>query len=215
LLRIEMPIMILSVAALYLMSLDLKISRWEGLLLFAGIIAFVVHLIYVSRREKTELTDVESLLKVKTSHGINTVFVLLGLGGLTLGSHLMVESAIFIARSIGVSEIVIGVTVVAIGTSLPELATSVVAALKSESDISVGNIVGSNIFNVLFVIGGVAAVKPLKVNESTLQLEFPVMMFFCVLVYPIMWTRRKVTAFEGAVLLTAYIGFVVALFVSA
>lgn len=213
LLRTDMPIMIVSVVVLFGMALDQQIGRLEGLLLFAGIIAFVVHLIYVSRKENAETGDVEGLLKVRTSNPVNVAFVILGLGGLSLGSHLMVESAITIARFIGVSEIVIGMTVVAIGTSLPELATSIVAAWKREPDISVGNIVGSNVFNVLFVIGGVAAVKPLAVKESTLYLEFPVMIAFCVLVYPVMWSRRAVTALEGAVLLIAYIGFVVVLFV--
>ncbi len=119
----------------------------------------------------------------------------------------MVDSAIFIARIVGVSELVISITVVAIGTSLPELSTTIVAAMKKEHDIIVGNIIGSNIFNI-GILGVVSIVHPVTVDSALLKFEFPIMIFFSILLLPLMMTGKKVGRIEGLLLLVLYAGFV-------
>jgi cation:H+ antiporter len=129
---------------------------------------------------------------------------LLGLSGLIVGAHFIVESSITIARYFGVSELIVGLTAVAIGTSLPELATSLVAALRNESDISVGNIIGSNIFNILAVIGAVCIIKPVAVDPSVAIVTIPLLLVYTFALAPILKTGLTISRFEGAVLLTSY-----------
>jgi len=138
---------------------------------------------------------------------MKTAFLVGGTVGLALGAHFMVDSAVDIARSLGISQIVIGLTIVAIGTSLPELAASMVGAIKSEADLSVGNILGSNLLNVLFVVGTVSIMSPLDVEPSTLTIHFPVMLGICVMLLPIAWTRFEITRLEGGVLLATFLSY--------
>jgi len=119
----------------------------------------------------------------------------------------MVSSALDIALTMGIDQIVIGLTIVAIGTSLPELAASMVGAVKSEADLSVGNVLGSNLLNVLFVVGTVSLMSPLDVEPSTLTIHFPVMLGICVLFLPIAWTRFEITRLEGGVLLATFFSY--------
>lgn len=130
-----------------------------------------------------------------------------GTVGLAVGAHFMVDSAVDIARSMGISQIIIGLTIVAIGTSLPELAASMVGAIKSEADLSVGNILGSNLLNVLFVVGSVSIMSPLDVEPTTLSIHFPVMLGICVMLLPIAWTRFEITRVEGGVLLATFLSY--------
>ena len=133
------------------------------------------------------------------------LFVVGGTIGLAIGAHFMVDSAVDIAERMGISQIVIGLSIVAIGTSLPELAASMVGAIKSEADLSVGNILGSNLLNVLFVVGTVSIVSPLDVEPSTLTIHFPVMLGICAMLLPIAWTRFEITRVEGGVLLATFL----------
>ena len=123
--------------------------------------------------------------------------------GLIVGARLVVDSAITLAQMFGVSEFIIGITAVAIGTSLPELSTSIVAAMRKEQDIIVGNIIGSNIFNI-GILGLVSVIQPISVNPALLKFEFPVMLFFTVLLYPLMRTGFKVSKIKGLLLLALY-----------
>jgi cation:H+ antiporter len=136
----------------------------------------------------------------------------LGVLGLTGGAHLMVTSAVSIATDLGVPQLIIGISVVAIGTSLPELATSVVAATRDEADISVGNVVGSNVFNSLLVLGAVAAIAGVAVGQPAIEWDLWVMVGVTVLVWPIMWTGRQIGRLEGVLLLCMYAGYMVWLF---
>jgi cation:H+ antiporter len=143
------------------------------------------------------------------------VLVLLGMTGLALGAELMVRGAVMIATLLGVSEVIIGLSIVAVGTSLPELAASVMSAWKGEMDISVGNVIGSNIFNVLFVLGVCPMIKPIAIEQRLLTLDFPIMLAFCALLVALltmMPPRLLLDRKRGAVLLGAYLVFVVSLF---
>jgi len=141
--------------------------------------------------------------------GVQVGKVVLGIAGLVVGARLMVDSAVEIALSFGVSELVIGVSIIAIGTSLPELATSVVAALKKEPDISLGNIIGSNIFNVGFIIGGVSLVSPIPVSAQALAFDLPMVLLISLLLFPLMRRENKVTRADGILLLFVYVGYLV------
>ncbi len=142
------------------------------------------------------------------------VYIVIGLACLLVGAHILVKSAILIAGSFGISEMVIGMTVVAFGTSVPEMATSVVSALRKEADICVGNVIGSNIFNILMVIGSVALIKPLNVSREILFFEFPAMLLFSLALIPMIMIRGnlRVNRLEGFVLVSGYCAFIFLLF---
>ncbi len=209
-LKRELPIMILVSAVMYLMSLDLQISFIEGAILFAGIILFNGLSYYFAKRES-------GANKVRSPESIGTrkrqiLLITVGLVGIIGGAQLMVRSAIFIAKEFGISELVIGLTLVALGTSLPELAVSSVAAYRKEPEISIGDVIGSNIFNILMVIGIVAMISPLKVSSETLKLEFPVLLIFGIALVPLMRTGWVISRIEGAILIAGYLSFVIYLF---
>ncbi len=140
------------------------------------------------------------------------VYIVIGLACLLIGAHILVKSAIFIAGRLGISEMVIGLTVVAFGTSVPEMATSVVSALRKEADICVGNVIGSNIFNILMVIGSVALVEPLNVAREALMFEFPAMLLFSVALIPMIRGNLMVNRLQGFVLVSGYVAFIFLLF---
>ncbi|MGL6140699.1 MAG: calcium/sodium antiporter, partial [Planktothrix sp.] len=181
LIRLDVPIMI-GVSFLTLMfASDGKISRVDGTILFIGAIVYTLFLIYEAKKQKNEESDGDQSPNAVENNPknwiINIGFIGIGLVLLVQGSNWLVESSISIARAIGVSELVIGLTIIAAGTSLPELASSVVATIRGERDIAVGNVIGSNIFNILAVLGLSSAVSPEGINVSTaaLNLDIPVM----------------------------------------
>jgi len=210
--RKELPIMMGATILFYLMALNLSIGFLEGLILFVGIILFITYSVYQGLREKNKNQLVEKeyerFLKGKKDKRIK--FILLSLVGLILiigGANLLIKSAIFIAHKLGVSELIIGITLVAVGTSMPELAISAVAAYRKEADISVGNIIGSNIFNIFFVIGAVAMIHPLSIEKNVLGFEFPAMLLFSILLIWMMKTNLTLSRTEGVILLGLYILF--------
>lgn len=205
------PVLILSSGLLYMFALGDAIGFIHGVFLFGGIVVFTWYLI-----KKTDtVPDADLLYHQRGERSVrflNIFFIIGGAGLLVGGSHLMVTSGITIAREIGVSEFVIGITLVAIGTSLPELAATIVAVLKKSSGIILGNIIGSNIFNVLFVIGGVSMIHPISVEPSSRIYEFPVMIVFSLVLFIFMRTRFVINRAEGLLLLAGYITFLVFLF---
>jgi len=219
LVRLDVPIMLAASLLFYVLSLDGRIGLGDGALLFAGIIAYVVFLIRQSRREKSQLvlTEYEQSLEQPDSKLISDVaWMLAGLAGLVLGAELLVEGAVALARDLGVSELMIGLTVLAIGTSLPELATSVIAALRGERDIAVGNVIGSNIFNLLAVLGltGLVSLGQLPVAPAALALDVPVMIGVALLCVPIFRAGFIVTRFNGVIFLLCYAAYLGWLIVS-
>ncbi len=213
--RREVPFMIAVSLLFYLLALNGAISRFDGGVLIATLGLFLA-LMFVYRAEgllEESEGSLETPLPLKASPSKTKALVLsslLALGGLLVllvGARLLVDSAVVLARAFGISEGVIGLSLVAVGTSLPELATSVVAALRRETAISVGNIVGSNIFNLLSVIGLVALVQPLPVAGDWLRLEIPVMLLFSLALVPVLGKQARVERWEGGLLLVGYFAF--------
>lgn len=211
----EMPFLIASSFLLLLLSLDNTLSFYDGMILFAGFIVFITYMIKSSlknRQEEAEKNGKDINPRNTKKLALNSFFVMIGLSGLVLGSFLMVESATVIAKALGVSEVVIAITLVAVGTSLPELAISSVAAFKGEVDIAIGNAVGSNVFNTLFVIAIVAMVTPIPVKPELLKFHYVVMLVFTCSALPFMWTQFRLNRKEAAVLLVGYFVFIYFLF---
>ncbi|MEW6284876.1 MAG: calcium/sodium antiporter [Chloroflexota bacterium] len=215
LIRLDVPLMIGLSFVFYLMALDGAIGRLEGLLLFAGIIVYTIFLIRQSRREtKAVEEEYAQEFPAQSESGwkswiINLGLVGMGLALLVLGSNWLVTSAISIARWLGLSELIIGLTIVAAGTSMPEVATSITAAVKGERDIAVGNAVGSNIFNLLSVLGLTALVAPggVPVSLAAEAFDIPVMLAVAVLALPIFFTGNRIERWEGWLFLFYYAAY--------
>ena len=212
LVRLDVPLMIGASLLVYALAYDGSLSRLDGALLFAGILAYTAFLIISSRKQKASENDefnkefgLDAPVK-PYAWVINLGLIIAGLVLLVSGSNFLVEGATSLARALGLSELVIGLTVVAIGTSLPELATSVMAALKGERDIAVGNIVGSNIFNLLCVLGLAALVSPnpIMVAANALAFDFPVMIAVAIACLPIFFNGYAINRWEGGVFVAYY-----------
>ena len=213
LLKLDMPLMF--VASLLLTGcflLNHGVNRWQGAIFFLGILTYTVWSIYASRKEGVSEDDGGDEVEIKE---INTwLSIALVIGGLLIlvyGARFFVQSASFIAAKLGVPEAIIGLTVVAFGTSLPELATSVVAALKKEQDIAIGNVVGSNIFNILCIMGISPLIKPISARGISM-FDMIVMIAVAVMLYLMMLFGKNINRLEGALLLAvncAYVGFLV------
>ncbi len=222
LVRFDVPVMIGVSLLLFVVGLDGNIGRLDGLLLFSLVVAYTVYLIRQSRKESSAEVKAEYEDEFGGGKGAggwmkNLGLVILGFGGLMVGSHWLVESAVTIARAYGVSELIIGLTIVAAGTSMPEVATSVVAAVRGERDIAVGNVVGSNIFNILCVLGASSLVAPngINVSEAALHFDIPVMIGVAVACLPVFFAGYEITRANGAVFLAFFSAYMVYLFFTA
>lgn len=208
--RFDVPIMLGATAVLLLMILDDHLGRLEGLLLFAGIVAYVVFTLRASKRESPVVRD-EYEESVPTPRGPwvrDAAFTVLGLGGLLIGARSMVNGAVQVAQTFGVPESIIGLTVVAVGTSLPELASSLLAAYRKEADIAVGNVIGSSIFNILGILGTTALVSPLAGFGLT-QVDLLAFAGTAVLTLPLLKSGLRITRGEGAFLVALYVGYLI------
>jgi len=223
LIRLDVPIMIGASLVTYALAWDGSLSRLDGALLFAAVVAYTLFLVISSRREKAAEADDEFAKEfgldepAKPYAGlINAGLVIAGLVLLVLGSNFLVEGAVELARALGLSELVIGLTVIAIGTSLPELATSILAAIRGERDIAVGNIVGSNIFNLLCVLGLASLVSPqaIAVSANALAFDFPVMIAVAVACLPIFFAGYTINRWEGLLFIAYYIAYTLYLVMS-
>lgn len=211
LVKFDIPIMIYASLIVLLMSIDGQISRIDGVLLFAGIVAYTVFLIREARREGVAVVEGADDIEPPQPLWKNAILIIVGLVMLVLGSQWLVDGAVAIAKYFGLSELVIGLTIVAVGTSLPELATSVMASLKGERDIAVGNILGSNIFNIGAVLGlsGMVAPQGLPVAHSSLLVDIPVMILVALVCLPIFLANYTVTRTDGVAFLVCYVVYVV------
>ena len=223
LIRKDAPIMLGISLIAFVLAMDGKLGLTDGLLLLAGLFVYTVFAIKQSR-EESKAVQKEYAQEFAPKEKRNTrrtiidlVFILIGLGLLVLGSNWLVESATRIAAFLGVSELVIGLTIVAVGTSLPEVATSVIAAMKGESDIAVGNAVGSNIFNLLGVLGVGSLVSPNGINVASriLHFDLPVMVFVALITIPIFYIDNRISRFEGGLLLSYFLIYMAAVLLRA
>ncbi|MBN2410091.1 calcium/sodium antiporter [candidate division KSB1 bacterium] len=214
LIRLDVPVMIGVSVLLLLFSLNYIIGRFESVILFCGFLFYTGFLIAKSRKEKQK-TD-ESDKPGKTSPPVLVFFIFAGFVLLVYGSQLLVNSAVEIAASLGVSGQVIGLTIVAAGTSLPETATSVVATLKGNRDIAIGNIIGSNIFNILCIISlsGFVNPKGLSISAPALSFDIPIMLFAAILCFPVFVSGHTIDRAEGGIFLFTYLAYTVYLVVA-
>lgn len=223
LVRLDVPIMIGVSVLVYLFGLNGQISRLEGLLLFAGIVAYTGFLIRQSRKETKEVQEEyaqefgDGKPRGAGQYLLNLVLVVAGLALLVLGARWLVDSAVSLAQALGLSELIIGLTIVAAGTSMPEVATSIVAAIRGERDIAVGNVVGSNIFNLLAVLGLTSLVAPdgVPVPAAALAFDLPVMTAVAVACLPVFFTGFRIARWEGALFLGYYAAYVLYLILDA
>lgn len=220
LVRLDVPVMIITSGLLWLLALDGSIGRAEGACLFAGVVGYTALLIYLGRsnaQQQPKPNEADAPQAKETTLWLAVLFVLIGLALLVLGARWLVDGAIDLARMLGVSELMIGLTIVAAGTSMPELATSVVAGIRGERDIAIGNIVGSCIFNILAVLGASAVVAPegVAVAPSALSFDIPVMAAVAFACLPIFFTGGRISRWEGALFLGYYAAYLAVLIMTA
>lgn len=208
LLRRDIPIMIgVSVIGFVLLFFSV-VTRVYGLILIALLVAYVLFTIRASKRETANNAALDDVSPPAGPWWRDAIYLAVGLGLLVLGANWFVDGSIAIARKFGVPEAVIGLTIVAAGTSLPELATSIVAAVKKQTDIAVGNVVGSNIFNILCILGVTATVTPIPTAGISL-VDGGVMLLAAVILLPLAFTQRSISRAEGLLLLGVYGGYLV------
>jgi cation:H+ antiporter len=225
----DIPIMLAISLYLLVLSMNSTLGRIEGATLFAGIIAYTFVNYYLAKKETRDVsgggemtTAIESELEeigFIASRSKQILLVIVGIAGVVGGAQAVVESAVFIMTELGVSEKFIGLTIVAFGTSLPELATSVVAAMRGEMDISIGNLVGSNVFNIMSVLGAASLVRPIPIPggffASGLWIDYLVMLFTSFLPWLLMRKTYTVDRKGGAILLVCYVGYLAYLIIKA
>ncbi len=212
----EVPIMIGAHLLLFAMCLDGKIGRWDGLLLFSGLVAYVYFAICKGRKETKAVTKEykDAFLPKTPKATVSTIVKQLGLvvAGLVfcvLGAGWLLDSSVILARAIGVSELVIGITIVAASTSLPEAVTSILATIKGQRDIALGNVVGSCIFNVLGNIGAAGLVAPdgLAVAPAVIRFDLPIAIAACIACLPIFFIGHKISRWEGGLFVGYYLAY--------
>lgn len=205
--KVDIPVMLVASVLFTVLFWDGILGRIEGGLFFAGILAYTGLSLYHSRKKKDDSdTNDENDMKVLKHWTFDIGLIVVGLVILVFASDLLVKQAVFIAQAIGISEAVTGLTIVAAGTSMPELATSIVAATKKQSDIAIGNIVGSNIFNILAIMGLSALVRPITALQVN-HVDLLVMLAVSILLLPLVRTGFRIVRREGILLVLVYLAY--------
>ncbi len=219
LVKLDVPIMIAVSFLVFIFGMNGAISNIEGGILFLLLIGYTTFLIVQSRKESKAIEEEYSKEfsyknGSRKSYLINTVLIVAGLAMLIFGSNFMLDASVQIAKSLGVSQLVIGLTIVSVGTSLPEVFTSVIATLRGERDIAVGNIVGSNIFNILSILGLTSLVSPggIKISQAAINFDIPVMIAVAIASLPIFFTGNLISRWEGALFFFYYTVYTAYLF---
>lgn len=205
--RKDIPFALVASALLLIMCLDGDISRIDAAILFA---MFLIFMYITLRGAKAQGTDVEEKEKKPMATWLSVVWILVGLACLIGGSNLFVDGATVVATKLGVSEAVIGLTIVAGGTSLPELATSVVSARKGNSGIAIGNVLGSNVFNILAILGLTGMISPMTLKGITMT-DLSMMVISIILIWLFSFTKYKIERWEGAILTAVFVGYIYSL----
>ncbi|HEC32594.1 MAG TPA: calcium/sodium antiporter [Deltaproteobacteria bacterium] len=205
-LKREIPFMIAASVIIYIFAFNSIITRWMGFILLAGFVIFLYHC--AKNAQDPELKGENQ----KESPAKLVTYVVVGGIGLVIGAELFLRGAVNLARILGISEAIISLSLVALGTSLPELSASLVATWKKEPSIALGNVIGSNIFNILLVGGATATICPFKISGDFIYIGLPVMLALAVLLAPFAWTRKKIGRVEGGIFLALYITYIVWLY---
>lgn len=210
----EVPFMLLTSALVFPLVWDAQVSRLEGGLLLTILVVYLMRLLWRREPEKAEVSAEfdEAFGDRWRSVGISLLLVIAGIGLLVAGAQALIQGAVGLARALGVGERVIGLTVVAFGTSLPELASSVVAAARKEGDIVIGNLIGSNVFNILFILGATAVARPISVVEPV-WFDLIVMMLVSLVVWRCFGTGSRLSRVEAVGLVVGYWAYVLVLFI--
>ncbi len=203
----DMPINILASVALLIFAFSHTISRIEGALLTLGIIAYMMYMVYRAKNGSNEGETIKQF-----SLPMSLAYIVIGIIGVIWGGDLVVDNAVLIAKSWGVSQNFIALTIIAIGTSLPELVTSVVASRKGHSDLALGNAIGSNLFNILFIIGVSSFIHPLHVINETI-VDCIILVVVSILMFIFARTQKEIDKKEGVILVACYIAFTIFLFI--
>lgn len=222
--KLDVPVMIATSIVLILMAMDGSLERWEGIVLLVAAVVYMVVLVRISMKKPAEakkefLSDNTGPLAKNTifsKHAwvaVNVMLLLIGMALTIWGADLLVSGAVSIARTLGVSDAVIGLTIVAIGTSAPELATTIVATFKDDRDVAVGNLIGSSITNILVILGFTClAAKSINISNDILFIDLPLSALVALVCYPVFRSGRKVSRAEGILFVTLYLVYLVLLF---
>jgi cation:H+ antiporter len=215
LLKFEYPFMVLASVIALLLCRDGALDRVEGGFFVASMAAFIAYAVWVARREAAGLAaelvpEAAGQLRARST-GLLLAGIVASLLGLALGARLVVDGAVGIALAAGLSERLVGLTIVAVGTSLPELVASLAAASKRHHDMAVANVVGSNIFNLLMILGASSLFRPIPVQPRIVEVDLPVMIGFAALLYPLVARDRTLTRRDGVLLMAAYAGYLAVL----
>lgn len=216
---IDWPMMMLSTGLFYFFAFNNRIEYYEGGIMFVLLLIFIIYLIYSSRKknlkDQCEVDALDENGPEKTRFIYSAGFVLAGLIALYFGAEWLLEGATGIAYDMGMSKRVVGITIVAFGTSVPELITSAVAAFRKQTDISIGNLIGSNIFNIMAVIGVTSIVKEIEVKDVAIQFDMVWMIGIAFVLFPLMIIGKKMGWLKGVILLGAYGTYIALLLISA
>ncbi len=203
LLKLDVPVMIFAALLFFLMFLDYKISHVEALIFILLLLSYISYLLFISKKN-TPVEEEEEEIKQTKHWALDILFIGVGLLALVYGSDLLVVNATLIAGRLGMSEAMIGLTIVAVGTSMPELATSVVAAIKKRSDIAIGNVVGSNIFNILLILGVAGLIQPISTPEIN-YVDGLFMIGISLLLWLFMKAGSRIKRWQGAAFIAFYL----------
>ncbi|MEZ6193703.1 MAG: calcium/sodium antiporter [Phycisphaerales bacterium] len=227
LVRLDVPVMIVVSLLAWLFAADGRVGRVEGILLFSGLLAYTAWLVRLGRREAVTIANTatepgapaaETAAPNTLAHTLRMlVYIVVGLGCLILGARWLVDGAVSVAQALGASDLLIGLTIIAAGTSMPEVATSIMASIRGQRDIAIGNVVGSNIFNLLCVLGATATIAPdgVPVAPAALRFDIPVMAAVALACLPIFFTGGRIARWEAALFLAYYAAYIVFLVLTA
>ena len=209
-LRYQIPVMLLAALLLWPILHNLDLSRAEGIVLLAVFAVLILLIVFMARKQQHSSTRAQEHKDTQTTTNtkMSVLFVVIGLAGLALGADIAVRGAVFLGDRIGLSKAVIGLTIIAIGTSLPELATCVVAAIKGQHDISIGNLVGSNVFNTLLVVGTAGVVRPFQIVQRLAGVDYWIMIAVSAAFASLAIVGRRVIGrLAATLLLCGYVGY--------
>lgn len=202
--RFELPMMVAASALLTLLALDGEISHIDGAILLLLAVVFSVQVVRQGRRAQAADADVEVDLPPPGNPWVDGALLIGGMAIVILGADWLVHGAVDAARALGVSEAIIGLTIVAIGTSMPELVTTLVSAFRGQRDVAIGNLIGSSVYNLAFILGATSLVAPLEVTQELIRIDLPVMLVVSLICIPVFLTGRRVSRAEGIAFIAAY-----------
>lgn len=215
--KIDWPVAMFSSLLLYFFISDLTLAYWEGLIFLSILIIYIVFLIKNSRKNTMALRELEKEVVIPAANKkhlwLNILYIMLGMAGLYFGSEWFVGSAKILALDWGVSERVIGLSMVAFGTSVPELVTAVVASFKKETDLALGNLIGSNIFNILSILGITSLIKSIEVSQIILTVDMLWMLGITFVILPMMISKKIMSRAEGGLLVASYVYYIISVFI--